>query len=62
MSDIPTAHAQWVEVETRPRQGGGLPVITSLLRHTPSRPGRRFRNQAGGSDIRPNGDEGLRGI
>ena len=32
-NDIPTAHAQWVEVETRPLQGGGQPVIRRLLRH-----------------------------
>jgi hypothetical protein len=32
-NDTPTAHAQWVEVETRPLKGGGQPVIRRLLRH-----------------------------
>ncbi|WP_114994509.1 DUF1651 domain-containing protein [Synechococcus sp. UW179A] len=29
----PTAHAQWVVVETRPLRGGGQPVIRRMLRH-----------------------------
>ena len=32
-NDMATAHAQWVEVETRPLQGDGQPVIRRLLRH-----------------------------
>ena len=32
-NETPTAHAQWVEVETRPLQGGGQTVIRRLLRH-----------------------------
>jgi hypothetical protein len=32
-NDMPTAHAQWVQVETRPLKGGGQPVIRRLLRH-----------------------------
>jgi hypothetical protein len=29
-NDKPTAHAQWVSVETRPLQGGGLSVLLVL--------------------------------
>ena len=29
----PTAHAQWVEVETRSVSGQGQPVIRRMLRH-----------------------------
>ena len=29
----PTAHAQWVVVETRPLRGGGQPVVRRMLRH-----------------------------
>ena len=29
----PTAHAQWVIVETRPLRGGGQPVVRRMLRH-----------------------------
>ena len=32
-NDMATAHAQWVEVETRPLRGDGQPVIRRLLRH-----------------------------
>ena len=32
-NDMAAAHAQWVEVETRPMQGGGQPVIRRLSRH-----------------------------
>ena len=32
-NDMPTAHAQWVVVETRPLRGGGQPVIRRMLRH-----------------------------
>ena len=32
-NDMPTAHAQWVEVETRPLRGGGQPVVRRMLRH-----------------------------
>ena len=32
-NDDPTAHAQWVVVETRPLRGGGQPVIRRMLRH-----------------------------
>jgi len=29
----PTAHAQWVVVDTRPLRGSGQPVIRRMLRH-----------------------------
>ena len=32
-NDMPTQHAQWVVVETRPLRGGGQPVIRSMLPH-----------------------------
>jgi len=32
-NDSPTAHAQWVVVETRPLRGGGQPVVRRMLRH-----------------------------
>ena len=32
-NDMPSVHAQWVEVETRLILGGGQPVIRRLLRH-----------------------------
>ena len=32
-NDIPTQHAQWVEVETRSLTGSGQPVIRRMLRH-----------------------------
>ena len=32
-NDMPSAHAEWVEVETRPLRGGGQPVVRSMLRH-----------------------------
>ena len=32
-NDIPSAHAEWVEVETRPLRGGGQPVVRRMLRH-----------------------------
>jgi len=32
-NDMPTQHAQWVVVETRPLRGGGQPVIRRMLRH-----------------------------
>ena len=32
-NDMATAHAQWVEVETRPLRVDGQPVIKHLLRH-----------------------------
>ena len=32
-NDIPTQHAQWVEVETRSLTGSGHPVIRRMLRH-----------------------------
>ena len=28
-----SAHAKWVEVETRPLRGGGRPVVRRMLRH-----------------------------
>ena len=32
-NDMATAHAQWVEVETRQLHGGGQPVVRRMLRH-----------------------------
>ena len=32
-NDMPSAHAEWVEVETRPLRGGGQPVVRRMLRH-----------------------------
>ncbi|WP_413324787.1 DUF1651 domain-containing protein [Synechococcus sp. MIT S9503] len=32
-NDMPTAHAQWVEVETRAMSGQGQSVIRRMLRH-----------------------------
>ena len=32
-NDIPTQHAQWVEVETRTLTGNCQPVIRRMLRH-----------------------------
>ena len=32
-NDMPTQHAQWVVVETRPLRGSGQPVIRRMLRH-----------------------------
>ena len=32
-NDRPTAHAQWVEVETRLLRGRGQPVVRRMLRH-----------------------------
>ena len=31
--EMPTAHAQWVVVETRPLRGCGQPVVRRMLRH-----------------------------
>ena len=30
-NDMPSAHAEWVEVETRPLRGGGQPVVRRML-------------------------------
>lgn len=30
---LPSAHAKWIEVETRPLHGGGQPVVRRMLRH-----------------------------
>jgi len=30
---LASAHAQWVEIETRPLRGGGRPVVRRMLRH-----------------------------
>ncbi len=30
---LASAHAKWVEVETRPLHGGGRPVVRRMLRH-----------------------------
>ena len=32
-NDMPTQHAQWVVVETRPLRGGCQPVIRRMLSH-----------------------------
>ena len=32
-NDMPSAHAEWVKVETRLIRGGGQPVVRRLLRH-----------------------------
>ena len=32
-NDMPSAHAEWVEVETRPLRDGGQPVVRRMLRH-----------------------------
>ena len=32
-NDMPTAHAKWVVVETRPLSGGGQPVVRRMLKH-----------------------------
>ena len=32
-NDTPSAHAEWVEVDTRLIRGGGQPVVRRLLRH-----------------------------
>ena len=32
-NDMPTAHPQWVVVETRPLRGGAQPVVGRMLRH-----------------------------
>ena len=32
-NDTPTAHAQWVVVETRSLHGAGQPVVRRMLRH-----------------------------
>ena len=29
---LPSAHAKWIEVETRPLRGGGQPVVRRMLR------------------------------
>ena len=31
-NDMPTAHAKWVVVETRPLRGSGQPVVRRMLR------------------------------
>ncbi len=46
----PTAHAQWVVVETRSLSGSGQTVAEGCSGITRSKPGRPCRNQAGGSD------------
>ena len=56
-NDMATVHAQWVEVETRPMQGGGQPVIRRCSDTTLFLLGKRCRNQAGGSDARLSGEE-----
>ena len=65
-NDMPSAHAEWVEVETRLIRGGGQPVVRRLLRHnaisaweTMQKSGgwKRCRNQAGGSDARLSGED-----
>jgi len=30
---LPSAHAKWIEVETRPLHGNGPPVVRRMLRH-----------------------------
>ena len=50
VNDTPTAHAQWVEVETRPLRGGGQQVIRRWLRHNAIAAWKRCRSQAGRSD------------
>ena len=30
---LPSAHGQWVEVETRPLRGGGQAIVRRMLRH-----------------------------
>ena len=32
-NDMPTAHAQWIEIETRSLSGNGQPIVRRMLRH-----------------------------
>ena len=51
-NDSPTAHAQWVVVETRPLRGAGQPVVRRMLRHKAIEAWNRCRRQAVGSVAR----------
>ena len=54
----PTAHAQWVVVETRPLRGSGQPVVRRMLRHNAIEAWetKRCRNLVGGNGVSQNGD------
>ena len=58
-NDMATAHAQWVSVETRPLRGGGQLLSDACCATTPSKPGKRCRSQAGGSDAGLSGEDAL---
>ena len=30
---LPSAHAKWIELETRPMRGSGQPIVRRMLRH-----------------------------
>jgi len=30
---LPSAHANWIELETRPMRGNGQPIVRRMLRH-----------------------------
>ena len=30
---LPSAHAKWIELETRPMRGNGQPIVRRMLRH-----------------------------
>jgi hypothetical protein len=57
-----TAHAQWVEVETRPLRGGVQPVIRRLLRHNAISAWETMQKSGGWKQCRRDGEEGQSAI
>jgi len=52
-NDLPTYHAQWVVVETRPLHGGGQPVIRRMLRHNAIEAWETMQKSGGWKRYRP---------
>ena len=57
-NDKATVHAKWVEVETRPLQGGGKPVTRRLLRHNAIAAWETMQKSGGWKQCRWDGEEG----
>jgi hypothetical protein len=53
LNDMPTQHAQWVVVETRPLRGGGQPVIRRMLRHNAIEAWDTMQNSGGWKRCQP---------
>ena len=64
-NDMPTQHAQWVVVETRPLRGGGQPVVRRMLRHNAIEAWETMQKSGGWKRCKPQAlgmDEQITGI